>query len=52
MEIIAQEMQGEDSGFDLKYFIKKKEDAYRQYQTKYPSESKKKQVVYYRAPTK
>ena len=48
MEIIAQEMQGEDSVVDLKYFQGKNKAIRDQYKLKYPSETKKKTTFYYR----
>lgn len=51
-EIVAQEIQGEDSSFDVKYWQGKNADTRKQYGLRYPSEAKKKKVVYYRMPRK
>lgn len=48
MEVIAQEMQGEDAAMDLKIFSSRKTKSYDSYKMKYPSETKKKQTNYYR----
>lgn len=47
-EVLAQEIQGEDSAFDVKYWQNKKKDSYEQYKLKYPSEAKAKKATYYR----
>ncbi len=47
-ELVAQEMQGEDSSFDLKYWQIKKKNVWDQYGRRYPSEAKPKQQKYYR----
>lgn len=47
-ELIAQELQGEDSSFDLKYWQIKKKNVWDMYGRRYPSEAKPKQVRYYR----
>lgn len=51
-ELVAQELQGEDSSFDLKYWQNKNKEIRTQYGLRYPSEAKKKQVKYYRVPKK
>lgn len=47
-EVLAQEIQGEDAAFDVKYWQNKKKDSYEQYKLKYPSEAKAKKSSYYR----
>jgi hypothetical protein len=47
-EVLAQEIQGEDSAFDVKYWQGKKKDSYDMYKLKYPSEAKAKKSTYYR----
>jgi hypothetical protein len=47
-EVLAQEIQGEDSAFDVKYWQNKKKDSYDMYKLKYPSEAKAKKSTYYR----
>lgn len=47
-ELVAQELQGEDSSFDLKYWQNKKKVIWEEYRLRYPSESKKKQNKYYK----
>lgn len=51
-ELVAQELQGEDSSFDLKYWQNKNKEVRTEYGLRYPSEAKKKQVRYYRMPKK
>jgi hypothetical protein len=47
-EIVAQEIQGEDSLFDVKYWQSRNKETRQQYGLRYPSEAKKKKQVYYR----
>lgn len=47
-EIVAQEIQGEDSSFDVKYWQGRNKETRQQYGLRYPSEAKKKKQVYYR----
>lgn len=51
-ELVAQELQGEDSSFDLKYWQNKNKEIRTQYGLRYPSEAKKRQTRYYKMPRK
>lgn len=47
-EVLAQELQGEDSNFDLTYFVNKKNELIKQYESDNPSQVIKPQSFYYR----
>lgn len=48
MELIAQMVQGEDSGFDLQYWSSRKNEVWNSYKAQHKSEKIKKQSNYYR----
>ena len=51
-ELIAQELQGEDSSFDLNYWINKKQDVWKTYQINNKSQAQKKRLDYYRTSSR